>query len=119
MSDYHVKYMGRRDQLEVVFHFDVPDQSNFAGVNLRTAVSDYLGQSGTITSEYPGIDGVELGSLQAGIKYEETHIVVFDGKLTDAQKRDQVDAFWTARNSNFQTEVLKRLNFWGYDREVP
>jgi hypothetical protein len=119
VSDYHVKYMSRRDQLEVVFHFDVPDQSNFAGVNLRTAVSDYLAQSGTITSDYPGIDGVELGSLQAGIKYEETHTVVFDGKLTDAQKRDQVDAFWTARNSKFQTEVLKRLNFWGYNREVP
>ncbi len=119
MSNYHVKTMPRRDKLEVVFHFDIPDNTNFATYSLRTALKEYLEQDGTITSAYPNTNATELASLQNGAKYEETHTVEFDGKLTKAQKRDQVDSFWTARNNKVASAIEERLDFWGYDRDVP
>ena len=120
MSDYHIMYMPRRDTVFVVFHFSVPDASNFAGVNYRTALVEYLIRDGApITSAYPGIDAGELTLMQAGEVYEETGTVVFDGKLTNTQKRDLVDAEWTARNATFLARFQAGLTFWGYDRDVP
>ncbi len=120
MSDYHIMYMPKRDTLRVVFHFAVPDATNFAGVNYRVALMEYLTMNGeTITSSYPGIDAGELAQMQAGEVYEETDTIVFDGKLTDAQKRDLIDAAWTAKNSTFLARFSAGLNFWGYDRDVP
>lgn len=120
MSDYHVMYMSKKDRVEVVFHFPVPDTTNFAGVSYRTALVEYLTRDGgTITSAYPGIDSGELTQMQAGEVYERTETVVFDGKLTNAQKRDVIDAIWTARNSAFLAKFQEGLTFWGYDRDVP
>jgi hypothetical protein len=113
-------YMSKRDRVQVVFHFPVPDTTNFAGVNYRTALVEYLTRDGaTITSAYPGIDAGELTQLQAGEVYETVDTVVFDGKLSNTEKRDLIDATWTAKNSVFLAKFQEGLTFWGYDRDVP
>ena len=122
MADYHVLTMSRLDRLDVVFHFPVPDQVNFAGVNLRVALKAHLeaaADDGIIASQYPGIQGAELTQMQAGEVYEHREAVEFDANLTKALKRDQVDARWTALGAIISTRVVNLLDFWGYDRTVP
>ena len=127
MSNYHVLMMRDKvDSVDVVFHFTIPDETNFAGRNKRDVVKAHLeagSETGVITSQYPFIDTTpttgELALMQAGQVYEYRETVKFDGNLTQAQKRDLIDARWTALNAIVLARLDNEFDFYGYDRDVP
>jgi hypothetical protein len=123
MADYHVLTMDAKvDSANVVFHFTIPDENNFAARNKRDVVKAFLeasAEGGTITSDYPFIVAGELTQMQAGEIYEHPETVEFDGNLTMAQKRDIIDARWTALNTAVLARLDNEMDFYGYDRDVP
>jgi len=127
MSNYHVLTMDNKvDEVDVIFHFTIPDEDNFAARNKRDVVKAKLeadAEDGTITSQYPFIDTTpttgELALMQAGEVYEHSESVQFDGNLTMAQKRDLIDARWTALNTAVLARLDNEFDFYGYDRDVP
>lgn len=123
MSDYHIKEVGaKKDSASVVFHFAIPDTTNYAGENLRGVLVKHLldRKAGEpITSQAPDITSGELGDIQGGSVYEYVESVEFSAKLTDVQKRNIIDSRWSVLNGVIPGRVEDELNFYGYDRDVP
>ena len=124
MSNYHVLEINElENHAQVAFHVSVPDELNGAGINLRTALKQYLergAQSGTIESGVPWIAPAELTELQAGDLYEYLADTEFaNAHAADLEKRDQIDAKYTTLVPAVQDRIRKILKFWGMDRDVP
>lgn len=122
MANYHVlEVVGRNDRARVAFHISVPDENNFANVNIRTAVKQYLENipenDGVISSIVPWIT-TELTDLQTGNLYEHVEVVEYNAKATNVQKRIALDNRYISLNTNIPDTLRERLQFWGMDRNV-
>lgn len=116
MSNYHIKEMSKKKEwVNVVFHISVPDVLNDASVNYRTAVAAQYE-----ALKVPWLDGLaEHTQIINGEFYEHEERVEFDANLTIAQKRDVVDARYTASVTTIQNIIQERFRLWGLDRNVP
>lgn len=118
MSNYHIKTVrASRTKIEVVFHFAVPNDTTFAGINLRTALTQYRPNPGSAVPWQQS--GTEFDAIQNGEVYEEVEVRTVAVALTKAQVRDEIDARWTQLNAKVPDKIAALLDFWGYDRDVP
>jgi len=123
MADYHILDM---DELEnrvgVIFHIPVPDELNKAGVNLRTAVKQYLENqiiNGTITSKVPWISSSELIDIQNGLIYEHFKLFQFsNAHATKTTKMSELNSEYTRLVTRIQDKIRKTLKYWGLDVNV-
>lgn len=122
MSDYHIlDISGDGQRVSVIFHVPIDNVNNSVGVNLRTALKQYLesqSESGTITSSLPGIDSVELTSLQNGEKYEEKKDLHFNVFLSNVEKLAIVIQTFTHDSIVIKNAISSRLKFWGKSGDV-
>ena len=119
MSNYHIVAMAPKEhKVNVVFHIPIPNENNSANVNLRTALAQYISDAGKTESAVPWDIGSEEAQILAGEIYEHRETVDVDAKLTVAQKRDLVDARYTALSTQVVNKVRSILKFWGMDRNV-
>jgi hypothetical protein len=115
MSDYHILELSRaQDEARVAFHLDVPDTTNAAGVNYRTALVQYLG---TIETVVPGLDTAAHG-LDNGSVHEIVETVNFSANDTNADKRTAIETAYSARQAGLIAAVQARLEFWGWSGDV-
>ena len=117
MSNYHVKEItadGRKAR--VVFHIPIPVENNSAGVDLRTAVSQYI-DSASFTSKVPWIT-IELVQLQSGELYEHLEVITFESAATALEKQTEIDNRYTALSSSVLNKMREVLKFWGKDRDI-
>jgi hypothetical protein len=119
MSNYHVLTTNAPDsEIRVAFHLAIPDTTNSAGVNYRTALLQSGMASGTPDSAVPWLT-TEQADLDSGALYELVETVQVDGSLTKAAKRDIVDARYTALAAKVPGKIQAELDWWGTDRDVP
>lgn len=121
MSDYHVR--GSDDAgnaVTVVCHVPVPDTTNKVGVNYRAAIVEY--QGGAPIGSVMGDLGAEQTALDAGEIVETVESHSGNPGLTDVQLRDRLDArFGELADAQgvFVKMWQRRLQWWGYSRDVP
>jgi len=120
MSNYHVLNQHQKEhRVSVVFHVPIPDQNNFAGVNLRVAVKQFLESTvETITSQCPFIDAGELTQLQNGELFEFVDEIDVDNLSTKAERKAQLDARFATISAIVAARVEKELDFWGLSINV-
>ena len=112
MADIYILDMGpKQDSARCAFHIAIPDQNNFAGVNYRTALTQYLDST---TSAVPGLDGTTQGNLDSGALYEHVETVRFNGNATNANKWAAIQSAYTSRKAAILSTIQNRLEFWGY-----
>lgn len=118
MSDFHV--LEQADDMKtvsMVFHILIPDQVNAVGVNLRTALVNYLGGADAITSKVA--DSAELAQMKAGEVFEHHTVLRFSILgLTDEQKLAELTAFYNATVGEIQTMAQSRLQYYGFAADV-
>lgn len=123
MSDYHgLDIANRRDRINVVFHFTVPDTNNKVGYNHRQAVKEYFesrSETGIVETQVPWDIGTELDQLRSGEKLELVQIVEFDRNASDAEKQQAMDDHWTQLSLKTLDDIQDRLAYWGKNRDVP
>lgn len=124
MSNYHVlEITADKDTATVAMHFTVPDETNFASVNLRTALVQYLAKINpdapiTVVPWLETEDPTEYAALAAGSVYEVMQQVEYNVNATNAEKATVIDTRWTALSSTIPDLIRERLKFWGLDRDV-
>lgn len=118
MSDYHI-LSGSKDgnKFRIVVHFQVPDVTNEASVNYRTAIVQYQGGA-PIQSRIPE-PGEEQTKLDAGELYETETRFNTDPSEDLQTKRNKLDALFTSENADVQVELAQLLSYWGFARDVP
>ena len=122
MSSYHVLTTNeKKDRVEVVFHVFVPNINNAAGVNLRTALVEYLeDQRGVspIATIIPWDIGTELTDIQNGTLYEVRETVRFNAHLPNLEKRDIIDQRFQEVANAEQDNIQHILRFWHMERSL-
>lgn len=136
-SDYHILTQAADlKTAQVVFHFQVPASgTNSAGIQWQDAVKmnlfrkDEVGNPVPIFSVLPvyhvvnypgGIDSAEETLIGDGEVIEEVVTVRFSTiDLTDQQRRDEIVAAHTARNTELINQLQKELAWIGYRGDVP
>ncbi len=123
MSDYHVLTVSPdMKTATVVFRIPVPDLQNQAGKSYRTALVEKLSHespTGTIESKSPLSTSEELAQVQNGEVYEVFTSVRFSSlSLTNAQRRDELDAKFIELKTKALTRLKIELEWWGYKRDV-
>lgn len=124
MSNYHILDTNRKlTKARVIFHIEIPDELNNDSTNYRTAVLEWQG-GGTISSKVPNLDtefASEYAAMQTGEIYEYEDTVTFSSAdLTNVQKRNEIDDWYTDLSNNFVNDKVKKiLKFWGMNRDVP
>ena len=119
-KDWHALQTDKKFRwVEVVFHILIPEVINQAGVELKTALGEYLGND-TIISRVPNLEQDENDSLQACYLYEYTEMVVFtNANLTPLEKRGEIDVRCAALKSEIPINLQKILKYWGMKRNIP
>jgi len=118
MADYHITsadVYGNR--FTVVMHFPVPDTTNEAVVNYRTAIVEYQGGA-PIKSVLTDI-GAEQTLLDAGQIIERVYPFHSNPQQTPAEKQALLDAMWELERGNQQAELARILSYWGFNRTIP
>jgi len=117
MANYHI-LNGRPDgnQYRVVFHLPVPDTTNNVGVNYRTALTQWLGET---TSQVPFIQSAEQVQLDNGELYEHSWDYDTHDGVSLSEKQAELDAKFTALSTVVVNQLQVRLGYWGYNRDVP
>ncbi|MDY6893884.1 MAG: hypothetical protein SVO01_00475 [Thermotogota bacterium] len=122
MSNYHVLETSEKDHASrVAFHIAVPVENNAVGINLCTAVSQFLAGTETPTS-VPWLEATnpsEYAQLQNGEVYEHSAEVTYNANLTIAGKRDLLDARYSQLATSIPKIIRSKFRFWGLDRNVP
>ena len=120
MANYHI-LSGKPDgnQLRVVFHLPVPDTNNAVGVGYQAALLMHLGgaQDSIVPASLLGAN--EQASLTSGALYEHVWQFGTQPETTLLEKRDILDARYTAFASGIIAALQARLEFYGYNRDVP
>lgn len=129
MSNYHVLQSepGEQGWAKVAFHIQLPDEANFAGVNLRDAVKEYLSieagkKMGFQYTEVPWLEDdfpAEYQDIQDGLVVERVEKVAIDPALTLPEKRDVLDARFAQLSISVIAHIRNAFEFWGYDRDIP
>jgi hypothetical protein len=125
MSDIHVIAGNGAGEWSVVFHFDVPDVNNAAGVNVRTALlrSGLIAQHGEppSVSVLPDGDGTggtietaEKDKIAAGEVYEHVERLTLNGVgMTNPLRTTLLRERYAALDSENLSVLQDRLNFFG------
>lgn len=101
--------------VRVAFYLPVADSSNFVGVSYRFIA---LQIKPTVT-QVGFLDGPLSDSLSAGIIFEKIETIEFNADLTKVQKRNIIDARWSALVTQELPVFYARYDFWGLERIVP
>ena len=122
MSDYHI-LTGRPDGngYRVVFHVPVPDVPNRVGNSYRTCiVNSGMGGSSALTEGTgPGqISSAELAQIQSGEVYEVSEEFHTNPDEDAAQIRDRIDARHAEVVTQVQSEVVGKLSYFGFSRDI-
>lgn len=123
MSDYHVLSQTRdKKMITVIFRIPIPNTNNAAGKSYRIALKEKLEhnlESGTIESCSPCTTPAELTEVQNGEIYELPRSKRFSRLgLTNAQKRDELDAEFNMLQTEARNELQTELEWWGYKKDV-
>jgi len=123
MSDYHVLTVSPDlKTVIVVFRIPVPDEQNQAGKSYRAALVEkltYESPTGTIESKSPFSTTEELTQVQNGEVFEVLTSVRFSSlSLTNAQRRDELDAKFNELKTRALTLLKRELEWWGFKRDV-
>ena len=127
MSDIHVLDVGSKpDNARCAFHYTTPAGNNFAGVAWSEALIEYLddqhqpqfsgdAREPSVVPDLETDDPTEYAAIVAGTVYEIVTSVQFDANLTNAQKWALIQAAYTAEETEYESIMQERLNFWGHD----
>jgi len=123
MADYHVLTMSPdKKTVNVVFRIPIPDEKNKAGKSYRVALVEKLtheSSTGTIESKSPFSSSAELTQVQSGEVYELLTSVRFSSLfLTNAQRRDELDAKFNELKTKIVNRLKTELEWWGYKRNI-
>jgi len=119
MANYHILKSSIEDhEVEIVFHVPVPDENNTVGVNLRTALRQYMPFAASVVPWLASSNPSEVTSLQNGELYEYRATMEYDAKKTDLQKRTACDLKYTSIVNIIQNQIRRTLKYWGMDRDV-
>lgn len=120
MSDYHIFETDiRLKTVNLVFHIPIPVGNNAVGVSWQDALVLSLGGADAITSVLAGITPDELNAMKAGSIYEKNMIVRFSSlDLTNAERLAEIEAAYTASETDILAEKQVTLNFYGKSGEV-
>ena len=111
MSSYHTLNCSiKKDKIKVIFQIDVPNELNFVGTNLQSALKEYMPVT---ESKVPFILPNELASIQNGIIYEHEDSIIFDASLSPSQKQSICNARYTVLVPIIQNYLREILRFWG------
>lgn len=120
MSNYHITDLSpKEDKVKVIFHIPIPDENNSAGVNLRTALAQYISNAGITASAVPWDVSSEETQILNGMLYEHSETVYVDANLTLVQKRNIIDARYTVLTTQAVSKIQSILKYWGLNRDVP
>lgn len=121
--NYHIlEVSDKEDEARVAFHIAVPNENNFAGINLQVALKQHLDSPERRITGVPWLqvgDPTEYAAVENGAVYEHVETVEFDAHLTNVQKRDLIDARYNFLATLIPDRIRARLRFWGLDRMVP
>ena len=97
----------------VAVHTDVPSTgTNAAGVQWQTVVSQFVdGKPSVVPAAI--LPANRQSELDAGTRYEWTFTAEYDRNLSNADKRNALEADITAREAELLSELQNRLRFWG------
>lgn len=120
--NYHVKTTDYKlRSAMVVFHIPIPDEDNLAGVNLRDALYQRLGNS-AIVSKIPTLeveDEIEFGEIQNCVKYEYEKKVIFSSAdIAPGIKQTEIDIEFTTSVVEVVSRIRNELKYWGKKRNV-
>lgn len=121
MADYYI-LQGNRDgnSIIVAFHVPIPDVDNKVGVSYRVAIIETLADdAGVIASQVPFVTEAEQLRLNTAEVVETTWAFHTHPGETLVQKRDRIDAAYTAAVPRVQAEWQHLLAYYGYSRNVP
>ena len=110
MANYHIlDITDKRDKINVVFHIAIPKEINAVGINLQTALVQYLSRNGAITSMIPWDIGDELVDLQTGSIFEVKKTIQCDANASDEKKQAVIDAEYQNLVSTIPKIIKERL----------
>ena len=120
MSDYHILNTDiRLKTVSCVFHIPIPATDNAVAVSWQDALVLSLGGADAITSTLTDITPAELSAMKAGSIYENVATVRFSSlELTNAQRLAEVEAAYTAAETDILAEKQITLNFYGKSGDV-
>jgi len=119
MSNYHVLTTSEPDhEIKVVFHIPLADTNNSAGVSYRTALQQSGLNPGRPQSSVPWLT-TEQADLDSCALVERQETIYVNAYLSNSEKRDILDARYTALTSIVPTKIQALLKWWGTDRDVP
>jgi len=118
MSDIHILTASDRHIYNVVMHFAVPDTTNPAGTNYRTAlVNSGIGGSTALTEGVGAgqISTLEKSQVEAGELYEHRVSFNAEGNGQGAPEiREALRAFYTSEKTRKINELQNRLKYFGH-----
>ena len=123
MSNYHILTQAQdKKTVNVIFHIPIPDVVNAADKSYRLSLKEKLefeSPTGTIESSCPYITPAELTQMQNGEIYEILRSKRFSSlSLTNAQKRNELDAEYNVLKTEARDELQVELEWWGLNRDV-
>jgi len=108
--------------VNIIYHIPIATGNNRAGYSYRLALvaSGIGGTTVMATGTTNGkILAAELAQIQAGEIFEyQEQFFTSPGEIATAL-RDRVDARYTALLSIIPAQLILRLTYWGFDRNVP
>lgn len=126
MSDYHILAQSiDKKTIQVALHYTIP-------ANSQNKVSKYHRDlivivrkdqaTGMVESQVPYLAdefATELAQLRSGEKLEEIISYRFSSlNLSVAEKRAEIEALWSARQTEIFDELQKQLEYYHYDNDI-
>lgn len=128
MSNYHALQSepGEQGWTRVAFHIPIPDEANFAGVNLKQAVKERqaIDAKKIMRFQYSQVPWLgekfsqELEDIQNGLIVERVEKVAIDPKLPSNKKQAAIDARYNQLKGMIIAQMRDRFEFWGFDRDT-
>lgn len=120
MAEFHA-LSANNEILRYVLHVPIPNTSNSAGLNWRTAVTRSGAGGTTVLPDGDGTGGTisaaEKASIQAGAIYEHLGEVALE-LVPPAGQVAFLDALIAAETSRVQTAIQSRLKWFGFVRDI-
>lgn len=116
MSAIHIREKDTKDKTaNCIFHFIVPATQNAIGMNWN----DVIQKAKQPVPLMADNDTTENANISAGSVYEYPETVRFSSiNLTNAARLAEIQAAYTARQSQIFTALVSELDFFGHIIEV-
>lgn len=113
--NYHILNVNdKASEARIAFHIAVPNETNIAGVNLQTAMKQFMPQ----TTQIPWDIGTESADITNGAIFEIVETIGFNAHFTDAEKLAVIKNRWTDFNNTVPDIIRTRLRYWGIGGDV-